>query len=248
MAVSEFCGTFFIVFVSSWSILLWQKNQISLVGLALANGFATAVCVWAGFDASEAHFNPIVSLVRLVTGKFPLSRTLAYVFIQLFAATLSALFAALIAPREFQQDFAGAVGRPVKDPIYSDFQVFLFEFIGSMLYIYVFYSMVVDRRAPSNVFGIALGSVITICTIAFGKASGACINPVRIFGAQVILNFDFDGANYWLALISGGFFMAIYYNAFILKSSGTSYEVEEANQHPNMVSAENINQAMNLKY
>lgn len=248
MAVSEFCGTFVIVFVSAWSFLLFQKNQISLVGLALANGFATAGCVWAGFDASEGHFNPIVTLVRFATGKFHLARACAYVFIQLFASTLSALLSALIAPREFQRDISGSVGYPTKDPRYSDFQVFLFEFIGSMLYIYLFYATVVDKRAPANVFGVALGAVITVCTLAFGQATGACVNPVRIFGAQVVLYFDFEAANYWLALIAGGFFMAFYYNYFVLRTWGESWEAEADSLQANMVNAENVNQAMNLKY
>lgn len=248
MAVSEFLGTFFIVFVSAWSFLLWQKDQIKLSGLGLANGFATTVAVWAGFEASEAHFNPIVTFVRLATGKFPFSRSMAYIVIQLLGSTFGALLAMLLSPSEFQRDPNGPIGRPKRDPLYTDFQVFLFEFIGSMLYIFIFYSTVIDKRAANNVFGVSLGAVITVCTIAFGKASGACVNPVRVFGSQVMLGFDSEAANYWFAHLAGGVFIAFYYNAFILKSSAGSFEVEESDQSLNMVNAENVNQAMNLKY
>lgn len=248
MATSEFMGTFFIVFVSGWSILLWQKGQISLVGLGLANGMATAGAVWAGFDASGAHFNPVVTFVRFITGRFPVSRALAYVLIQLGASAVATVLAMLLSPKEFQRDPSGPIGRPRRNEVYSDFQVFLFEFVGGMLYIFIYYASVVDKRAPQNVFGFSLGAVITVCTLAFGKATGACINPVRLFGAQLLLGFGAEGANYWVALLAGGIFIGLYYDAFILKSSAGSFEAEESSQVQNMVTAENVNQAMNLKY
>ena len=182
------------------------------------------------------------------TSKFGLGKSLAYITIQSLGSLTASLLAMVLAPVEFQQNFNEIVGHPQRNPLYNDFQVFLFEFIGSMLYVYMYFANVLDKRAPKNVFGFSIGAVITLCTIAFGAASGACVNPMRIFGAEVFLGFDSEAANYWLAMLSGGVFMAFYYNSFILRTDQVSFEVENRVSDNNMVTSENVNQALNLKF
>lgn len=248
IAMSEFFGTFFIVFVSCWSITSYQKNQLDLFGLGLANGLITSICIWAGMEASGSHFNPIITMIKLAIGKFSLIKALAYVVIQLMASCVASLLALLLAPPEFQQKITQLIGHPQKSPQYTDFQVFIFEFIGSMIYCFMYFAMVIDKRAPLNVFGFAIGSVIAVCTFAFGPATGACVNPIRVFGAEVILSLYDDAGTYWFSTVSGGIFIAFYYNAFILKNNDRSYEVVEEMVKNNMESPENLNQALGLKY
>lgn len=227
---------------------MWDKGQLTLVGIGMANGLSTAACVWTTHSASGAHLNPIVSLARLVTGRQSIARTFAYISIQTIGSTIASLLAMLLAPAEFQRERYGSVGRPKVDPSYSDFQVFLFEFIGSMLYVFMYFATVVDKRAPTGVFGFSLGSVLLTTAIAFGKATGACVNPVRLIGALFITGYNPDASTYLIATLSGGLFAALYYSSFILRSTSGSFEVKEDSVVNNMVNAENVNQAMNLKY
>jgi len=246
--VSEFFGTFFIVFVSCWTFNSLAYKQINWLGLALANGLTVAACSWIAITASGAHFNPVVTLIRLSSKGLSIPLALIYICVQLFASILASLFVILITPFEFQQDDISIIGYPRPNPLMSDFQIFVVEFLGSCIYVFAYYAFVMDRRAPKNVFGYALGAAIMVSTVAFGPFSGACINPVRIFGPHIVTGKYSHGLSYWMADIFGGLFAGFYYECFFMKDNLTGESEEEDDGNKNMRNSENINQALSMRY
>lgn len=246
--MSEFFGTFFIVFVSCWTFTSLAYKQINWLGLALANGLTVAACAWAAISASGAHFNPVVTLIRASSKSISIPMAVTYICVQLLASIIASLFVILITPFEFQQDDASIIGFPKANPLMSDFQIFIVEFLGSCLYVFAYYAFVVDKRAPKNVFGYALGAAIMASTVAFGPFSGACINPVRIFGPHLVTGKYSRAWSFWLADIFGGIFAGFYYEFFLMKDSLLIDNEEEEDSNKNMKNSENINQALSLRF
>jgi aquaporin-8 len=227
----EFLGTFLIVFVSSWSWVAFEMQRVSYLGVGLANGLVLAACSWAGIAASGAHFNPVVTLVKAGVRSLSVSRATVYVAMQLAASLVAALSVVLVTPFEFQQRQGKVVGYPEARAGVSSLQVFVAEFVGSALYMLAFFGMVVDRRAPTNVFGFGLGAVIAGCSVAFGATTGGCINPARLFGPHIVCNRFEQAWVFWAATVAGGLFAGFYYDFFMLKNESLEF-LETSEEEP----------------
>ena len=67
----------------------------------------------------------------------------------------------------------------------TEFQAFIIEFVLAFFYSIVYFSTVFNKKVARTIFGISLGGVVFAGTLAFGALSGACVNPVRIFGPHL---------------------------------------------------------------
>lgn len=68
----------------------------------------------------------------------------------------------------------------------ENYQVFILEFIFSFLYVGMYFGLVINEKAPSNVFGFGIGAVIAIAQLTIGPISGACVNPIRFIGPSLL--------------------------------------------------------------
>ena len=221
--VVELIGTFVIVFVSCWSFVALKMGRVSYLGLGISNGLTLAACAWAGIAASGAHFNPVVTLVKAGVRAMSVSRATAYIIAQLAGSFVAALAVVLVTPFEYQQMEEKIVGYPEPRVGVSSLQIFVPEFIGSALYLLAFLALIVDRRAPTNVFGFGLGAVIAGCSVAFGPATGGCVNPVRLFGPHIVSNRFEHAWVFWAATVAGGLFAGFYYDFFMLKNESFDF-------------------------
>lgn len=246
--VTEFLGTFFLVFISSWSFKSFELFKLNYTGLAIINGLITSTVIWTGFSNSGSHFNPIITLSNLILNPdFKISTGIMYISIQLFSSIMSALIVILMTPLEYQQNNnVPSVGMPFVLPIINEFQSFVMEFLMSFVYVMVYHGTIFDKRAPKNIYGIAIGGVVICSTIAFGPYSGACINPVRIFGPCIISGYYSGSLIVFLANMAGGLFGGFYYHFFIMDPENDALENDDGG--PSMKNTENYNLAMNLKY
>ncbi len=71
-------------------------------------------------------------------------------------------------------------------PEVLDIQIFVCEFIGSFLYIFIYYFTIIDKKKISNIHGFALGSIVIFTTMSFKHISGGCVNAVRIIGPYAL--------------------------------------------------------------
>lgn len=107
-----------------------------------------------------------------------------YIFIQLFASIFAALVVALIMPYETETSFLLSFPQPHE--LMEDYQIFILEFIFSFAYVGMYYGLVWNKEAPSNVFGFGIGGVILIAHLTIGLLSGACVNPIRYIGPALL--------------------------------------------------------------
>ena len=103
---------------------------------------------------------------------------------------------------------------PEEIPVYRSF---IMEFIGSGFYVWTYYALIVDSRAPSNVFGFAIGGVTSICDLAFGPMVGGCINPIKYIGPRLVTAELSGSLIYLTAPLLGGIFAGFYFDFFVLE-------------------------------
>ena len=91
------------------------------------------------------------------------------------------------------------------------------EFMLSFFYVLMYYAFVIDKRSDPDIFGIGIGGVILIGSVAFGPYTRACVNILRYIGPAVIMWEFNDFYIYFLANLFGGLFGGFYYKSFIWK-------------------------------
>eukprot|EP00441_Pelagodinium_beii_P046954 CAMPEP_0197621058 /NCGR_PEP_ID=MMETSP1338-20131121/1701_1 /TAXON_ID=43686 ORGANISM="Pelagodinium beii, Strain RCC1491" /NCGR_SAMPLE_ID=MMETSP1338 /ASSEMBLY_ACC=CAM_ASM_000754 /LENGTH=450 /DNA_ID=CAMNT_0043190385 /DNA_START=51 /DNA_END=1403 /DNA_ORIENTATION=+ len=187
--ISEFLGTYMLVLTVGLNVL----------GKSVAGAFSIAASltsmIYALGDVSGAHFNPAVTVAIVATGRVPdLTPTKAakYVVSQLVGGTAAAFTYALI--------YAGQsfpLG-PVNGSSWS--QVALAEVMFTFVLCYIVLCVAVSPRTKStHMFGLAIGSCVTVGGCAIGGVSGGSLNPAVSFGiaeAQVL-----NGGFFWKALV-----------------------------------------------
>lgn len=246
-ATTELLGTFFIVFVTCWSFTVLRDKETNYLALALANGLVVSACVWAGITASGSHFNPVITIVKLFIRNMSVGKATLYLISQLIGSFLATILVMLLSPDDAKLGADKAFRYPEKRNITNDFQTFIMEFTLSMLYVFVYFATIIDKRAPSNIFGFALGAVIIMGTLAAGPLTGGVVNPIRIFGPYLINGQLEDSVVYWLATLAGGIFAGFYYDFFLLKDDELEDEDEDRNGNA-MWSKDDVQEASNLKY
>ena len=160
--ISEFLGCFFLTLSSCYLIYLQNSRYSTVQETALAYGVLTMVTVLCSFSFSGAHLNPSISIALMIFKKIPFSVGFFYVVIQVSASLFAALVAVLTLPSRLsgyhggqhnipddQQDLPieekVLLGYPYLNPLLTDSQGFLIEFLLSFFYVFVFYGMTVDK-------------------------------------------------------------------------------------------------------
>lgn len=99
-AVAEFFGTALLVCVVIGSGIMGTNlsadNGIALIINTFSTIFALALLIYVLAPISGAHFNPVVSLVELVSGKQKLNESLSYAVAQVAGAISGAMLANLM--------------------------------------------------------------------------------------------------------------------------------------------------------
>eukprot|EP00441_Pelagodinium_beii_P037579 CAMPEP_0197629116 /NCGR_PEP_ID=MMETSP1338-20131121/7111_1 /TAXON_ID=43686 ORGANISM="Pelagodinium beii, Strain RCC1491" /NCGR_SAMPLE_ID=MMETSP1338 /ASSEMBLY_ACC=CAM_ASM_000754 /LENGTH=459 /DNA_ID=CAMNT_0043200131 /DNA_START=52 /DNA_END=1431 /DNA_ORIENTATION=+ len=170
--VSEFLGTFILVFTVGLNVL----------GKSLAGAFSIAAAlmsmIYALGDVSGAHFNPAVTLAVFFSRRVPeltLTQALMYVGVQLVAGICASFSYVLV---YVGGNFPiGPVGKS------TWLQVTFAELIFTFLLCYIVLSVAVSNRTKSShMFGLAIGSCVTIGGCAIGSISGGSLNPAVSVG------------------------------------------------------------------
>ena len=77
-------------------------------------------------------------------------------------------------------------------------QGFVAEFVGTFILVFVIFG-VIHRKAPAGWAGLAIGLVVFAAIIPVAPATAAAINPARVVGPMLVLQF-FGGAVHWAQL------------------------------------------------
>lgn len=177
---SEFLGTFMLTVTVGFNVLTASAAGAWSIGAAL-------MCmIYAVGNVSGGHFNPAVTLAILLSGRDQISASdaLKYMGVQVLAAIAAGLC------------YVGVVGMSFRiAPGLTWFRSGLGEIVFTAFLCFVVLSVATVQKPLKEMFGLAIGSVITAGGFA-GAAIGVSMNPA------VSLGIDF--AN----MIKGGHFGA----------------------------------------
>lgn len=167
--VSEFLGTYFLVLTVGLNVLADHAPAAFSIAASLM------VMIYALGNVSGAHFNPAVTLAILLSGRNKISPLDAaqYIVVQLVAG----LAAGMTYYGVHSKVFALAPG-----PGHSWGAVGCAEIIFTSVLCFVVLHVATTKEPSKDMFGLAIGSCITVGGYAIGGVSGGSLNPAVSFG------------------------------------------------------------------
>jgi glycerol uptake facilitator protein len=198
---AEVLGTALLVFIGVGSVpatlIVNGKAPFTMADLGMISlAFATVVVatVYALGHVSGNHINPAVTIGLAVTGKFPWREVPGYLVAQLAGATLGAF--AIVGVLGSQAHKVGLGVASFNSSLgVGNVQGFVAEFVGTFILVFVVFG-VIHRKAPAGWAGLAIGLVVFAAIIPVAPATSAAINPARVVGPMLVLQF-FGGVVHW---------------------------------------------------
>jgi len=89
--LAEAIATFGLVFIGAGAILanFFSKNQIGIVGIALAHGLVLMCMIYATAHISGGHVNPAVTIGMWITKQIKTAKAIGYIISQLIGASVA---------------------------------------------------------------------------------------------------------------------------------------------------------------
>merc|ERR550537_150766 len=199
--LSEFLGTYILVLTVGLNVL--GKSPAAAFSIAAS----LMSMIYALGDVSGAHFNPAVTVAILASGMCPeLTPVEAgkYIGTQLIGGiTAGFTYSAIYSGKSFP---LGPVGT------HTWAQASIAEIVFTFVLCFVVLCAAVSAKTKTTqMFGLAIGSCVTVGGFAIGGISGGSLNPAVSFGI--------DAAN----AVKGGHFMnSLFYTTFELIGAGAA--------------------------
>ncbi len=176
--ISEFIGTFALVFAGCGAIMASHQGQISgAIAVPLTFGLIVMVMIYALGHISGAHFNPAVTIAFSFTRHFPKSQIPAYLLAQYFGGFLAISLLSFLFPGS--ENFGATI------PSVDILRAFTWEILLSFILMFVIISVATDTRAIGGIAGVAIGSTVLLCALFAGPYTGASMNPARSFAPNL---------------------------------------------------------------
>jgi MIP family channel proteins len=213
--VSEFVGTFALVFVGSAAIMATAQSNSphALLEVALAHGLVLAVFVTALMRIS-GHFNPAITLGFVATRRIDPMMAGVYIVAQLLGAAAAAYILKYTFPDAIvlaTRDGGQAISLDV-----TATQAWILEAIATFFLTFMVFATAVDTKTP-HVGGFAIGLVVTADILAIGPLTGASMNPARSFGPALASGIFEGQFIYWTAPIVGSIIAAVLYDILFIR-------------------------------
>lgn len=175
----EFIGTFLIVFLNG--LLYVEKNKKTINEIELSIGVFIVFCIvsWIGKNTSGAQYNPVLSSVLILSKHNKLTNGIFFVIAQIFAAMFAISMLNLTLLNYTMKSFdPNMIGFPL--PLISNTEIIMAEIIGSFLYVYGYYMLVLEKEAPKYVYGPGLGAIMAGVFLFFFEKSGVGLNSAKM--------------------------------------------------------------------
>jgi aquaporin NIP len=170
--LAECIGTFAILFFGCGAIMAAERfGTIPVFAIPLIFGAVVATMIYTVGHISGAHFNPAVTLAFAVTRHFPARQVIPYWLAQFIGGVAAMSLLYVLMPE-------GAVyGATI--PSVGMGVAFLWETLLSAFLMFVIIAVATDTRAEGMMAGIAIGTIVALCSYVGGPLTGASMNPVR---------------------------------------------------------------------
>ncbi|CAG9862713.1 unnamed protein product [Phyllotreta striolata] len=221
--LSEFAGTACLVFVGCLGCTI----NAPLEQVAFTFGFAIMIGVQAFGHISGAHINPAVTVAAAALGHFPLINIPIYVAGQLLGSLTGFGLVKAIAKTKIN-DSALGVCSPAPNPDLSGFQIFLVEFLLTLVLVWVCCAIWDSRNAENtDSVSIKLGLTVAGLAMAGGAYSGANMNPARSFGPALLDGDWIYHWAYWSGPLTAGFVGGLLYRVLFAREPKLNETVPE---------------------
>jgi len=235
--VSEFSGTFFLIFFIKMSAGLSVQHS------EFAIGFCLMIMVYKYGYISGGHYNPAVTIAVLARGgleTFPINdygQIVMYIFSQLFGGMVGGLTALLIGGHET------CVVVTRKNLDYTYVQGFFAEFFGTF-FLTTTVLHVGTHQLGNEFYGLAIGCSLLVCAISIAGITGCAINPAVWFGTVVSsvacqhINAEIKEVwMYWLAEFTAGLAAGLSFRALYMAMDQPETDVQQRLEFENRVAA-----------
>lgn len=164
--MSEFFGTALLVFVGCGSVV-FAAEQIGLVGISFAFGFAVLAAIYICGPISGCHINPSVTIAAVAAGRMPASHLAPYVLAQVGGALFAAgLIYAIATGRAggFDPAVAG-MGQNGFGPEYlsgySMVGALLFEVVATFFFVGLILAVTNPKTSPGALAGVIISLALS---------------------------------------------------------------------------------------
>ena len=179
----EFIGTFFLVLIIGMVV----KNDLG-VASPLIIGLGLTSIIYAGYDISGAHYNPMVTIGVLIMKRISGQLAFLYIITHLLAAGAASWFCIFL--EQNAEPFLLASGS----------RILIAETVGTFILAFVIWTTAASKRTAGNqYYGLAIGVCVSALAVIFGKTSGAIFNPAVGF-SFVCMNF-IEWPSYLIAIV-----------------------------------------------
>lgn len=210
---AEFFATFALVFIGAGAVIMdsLSGGALGLLGVAVAHGLVLMTMVYATGHISGGHVNPAVTAALWVTKKIESKKAVLYVVAQLLGATLAGLFLLGLFPAA-----TASLGVPDLSANVNFLQGIAVEAVLTFFLVFVIFGVAVDSRAPGQVYGAAIGLVLTFDILFGGLLTGAAMNPARAFGPALASGYWATQLVYWIGPLIGAIVAGLAYHYLLL--------------------------------
>mmetsp|Transcript_9670 Transcript_9670/g.17656 ORF Transcript_9670/g.17656 Transcript_9670/m.17656 type:complete len:376 (+) Transcript_9670:34-1161(+) len=249
--LSEFIGTFTLMFLGTAVNTAAALGQTNLVGVSIGWMFTIAMAVYIAGGVSEAHLNPAVTFALAVTRGFPWKKVLPYVVAQFLGAFAGSGLSfldhksGLDAMDKLNKVSRAVSGKGATAGIYATYpashvsplHAFGDEVLTTAALVMCVFAIgdQTNMSPKGNVGPVIVGGLVALLILGFGGITGVAMNPARDlaprfmtylagWGKEVFT----AGNNYWwipiVAPLIGAPLGGLVYDFFI----DTTPEKEEA--------------------
>jgi len=202
--IAEFIGTFTLVLLGCGTAVI-AGNQVGVLGIAFAFGFALIAMAYGIGPISGCHINPAVSLGVFASGRMEAKDLIGYMISQVLGGIVAAAVLMLIVKGQLAgYDLsASGLGQNGWGSGYLgeyDFRAaVIFELIATFLFVVVILGST-QEGVPTQMAGLAIGISLVVIHIFGIQITGVSVNPARSFGPALFVGGK-ALAQVWLFLV-----------------------------------------------
>ena len=212
--ISEFLGTFVIIFMGCGAIMIHAVNPEAVASflIPVIFGAVVSVMIYTLGHISGAHFNPAVTVALSSIGSFPWRCVPFYWASQIVGASTAIAVLAYLLP--------GVADYGMTSTILSCHQAFVVEIILTFLLMIVVMGTT-DANAHSDMAGLAIGGIVALDAFVGGSLTGASMNPARSIAPAL---FAHKLGQLWIYILApsiGAIVAAVVYKILLRKTKNT---------------------------
>lgn len=208
--LSEYLGTFILLFVGTGSVIVNQHTNgaLGLSGIATVWGFVIIALIYSFGDISGAHFNPAVSIAFAVDNRFTWKEVPAFLIAQLAGA----LSASYVLHCLFPDNETLAITQPSGTAAQS----FILELLMTFILMLVILRVSTGAKEKGITAGIAIGGTVWMLVLFGGPICGTSLNPTRSL-APAIVSGHFNALWIYLTAPFAGTLSAVFVHRILMQ-------------------------------